>query len=48
MIAMCHTRVMRHPLIFLVCAAVLIPGGFAQAPGTLDPAKAPGAKQDSA
>src|SRR5580692_10267891 len=46
--AMCHTRVMRHPLIFLVCAAVLIPGGFAQAPGTLDPAKAPGAKQDSA
>jgi VWFA-related protein len=39
---------MRHPLIFLVCAAVLIPGGFAQAPGTLDPAKAPGAKQDSA
>src|SRR3984885_8992904 len=46
--AMCHTRVMRPPLIFLVCAAVLIPGGFAQAPGTLDPAKAPGAKQDSA
>jgi VWFA-related protein len=37
---MCHTRVMRHALIFLVCAA-----GFAQAPGTLDPAKAPGATQ---
>ena len=35
---MCHTRVMRIALIFLVCAA-----GFAQAPGTLDPAKAPGA-----
>ncbi len=48
MIAMCHTRVMRHPLIFLVCAAVLIPGGFAQAPGTLDPAKAPGASQSGA
>jgi VWFA-related protein len=32
---MCHTRVMRHALIFVVCAA-----GFAQAPGTLDPAKA--------
>jgi VWFA-related protein len=29
---------MRHALIFLVCAA-----GFAQAPGTLDPAKAPSA-----
>jgi len=29
---------MRHALIFLVCAA-----GFAQAPGTLDPDKAPGA-----
>jgi VWFA-related protein len=38
---MCHTRVMRAALIFLICSA-----GFAQAPGTLDPAKAPGAKQD--
>jgi VWFA-related protein len=37
---MCHTRVMRHALIFLICST-----GFAQAPGTLDPAKAPGAKQ---
>ena len=43
MIAMCHTRVMRHALIFLVCAA-----GFAQAPGTLDPSKAPGATQPPA
>ncbi len=49
--AMCHTRVMRHALIFLVCAI-----GFAQAPGTLDPDKAAAArlpasnlpKQDSA
>jgi VWFA-related protein len=40
MMGMCHTRVMRHALIFLVCAA-----GFAQAPGTLDPAKLPGATQ---
>ncbi len=43
MMGMCHTRVMRHALIFLVCAA-----GFAQVPGTLDPAKAPGAAQPSA
>jgi VWFA-related protein len=39
---MCQTRVMRSALIFLVSAAL-----FAQAPGTLDPAKAPGAKPDS-
>ena len=31
---MCHTKGMRHALIFLLCAT-----GFAQAPGTLDPAK---------
>jgi len=37
---MCHTKVMRHALIFLLCAAVLVPSGVAQAPGTLDPAKA--------
>jgi len=37
---MCHTKVMRHALIFLVCAAGLFQSGFAQAPGTLDPAKA--------
>src|SRR5580658_4354035 len=43
MMGMCHTRVMRHALIFLVCAA-----GFAQAPGTLDPAKLPGATQPPA
>jgi len=47
MMGMCHTRLMRHAPIFLVCAAVLIPGGFAQAPGTLDPAKAPGAQPGS-
>lgn len=34
---MCQTKVMRPALIFLFCAAV-----FAQAPGTLDPAKAHG------
>jgi VWFA-related protein len=39
---MCQTRVMRPALIFLVSA-----GLFAQAPGTLDPAKAPGATPDS-
>src|SRR5271168_1294799 len=33
----CHTRVMRHALIFLVCAAAVVQGGFAQAPGTLAP-----------
>jgi VWFA-related protein len=38
---MCHTRVMRYALIFLVCAAEF---AFAQAPGTLDPSKVPGAK----
>jgi VWFA-related protein len=37
---MCHTRLMRLALIFLICAA-----GFAQAPGTLDPAKAAGENQ---
>ncbi len=36
---------MRLALIFLICAAVFVPGGFAQAPGTLDPAKA-AARQD--
>src|SRR5580704_677535 len=39
---MCQTRVMRHALIFLLCAV-----GFAQAPGTLDPAKLDSAKQDA-
>jgi VWFA-related protein len=39
---MCHTKVMRHALIFLICAAVFVPSGVAQAPGTLDPAKAAG------
>src|ERR1700689_5363634 len=37
---MCHTKDMRHALIFFLCAT-----GFAQAPGTLDPAKQD-AKQD--
>lgn len=36
---MCHTRVMRTALIFLVCVAGLSQVGFAQAPGTLDPDK---------
>ncbi len=40
--AMCHTEGMRHALIFLLCAT-----GFAQAPGTLDPAKQDGSKQDA-
>ena len=35
---MCQTRVMRPALMVLVCAA-LFQGGFAQAPGTIDPAK---------
>jgi VWFA-related protein len=40
---MCHTRIMRTALIFLLCAS-----GFAQAPGTLDPAKQQdAAKQES-
>jgi VWFA-related protein len=38
---MCHTRVMRHALLFLLCAS-----GFAQAPGTLDPARVNAAKPD--
>jgi VWFA-related protein len=42
---MCQTRGMRHALISLVCAAAVFQGGFAQAPGTLDPAKVPGATQ---
>ncbi len=42
---MCHTKVMRHALIFLICAAVFVPSGIAQAPGTLDPAKAAGENQ---
>ncbi len=46
--AMCHTRVMRNALIFMVCAAVLGQGGFAQAPGTLDPAKAAASRQEAA
>jgi VWFA-related protein len=39
---------MRHALIFLVCAAGFAQVGTAQAPGTLDPAKAPGATQPPA
>ena len=45
---MCHTRVMRTALISLICAAGFIQAGFAQAPGTLDPAKVPGATQTPA
>ena len=45
---MCHTRGMRHALIFLLCAAGFAAVGTAQAPGTLDPAKAPGATQPPA
>jgi VWFA-related protein len=36
---MCQTRGMRHALIFLLCAAPICTVGFAQAPGTLDPAR---------
>jgi VWFA-related protein len=36
---MCHTRDMRHALIFLLCTAGFGLAGFAQAPGTLDPAR---------
>lgn len=40
---MCQTKTMRPALIILLCAT-----GFAQAPGTLDPAKVhPGSSQDS-
>ncbi len=39
--AMCNTKGMRHALIFLLCAT-----GFAQAPGTLDPAKQDATKQE--
>jgi VWFA-related protein len=39
---------MRHALIFLLCAAGFAAVGTAQAPGTLDPAKAPGATQPPA
>lgn len=35
---MCKTKVMRPALMVLVCAA-LFQGGFAQAPGTIDPSK---------
>jgi VWFA-related protein len=38
---------MRHALIFLICAAGFVPSGVAQAPGTLDPAKAAGENQPS-
>jgi len=36
---MCHTKGMRHALVALLCAVGLGQAGFAQAPGTLDPAK---------
>ena len=39
---MCQTRVMRLALVVLVCAS-----GFAQAPGTLDPAKQDAAKAEA-
>ena len=39
--SMCHTKGMRHALIFLMCTVA-----FAQAPGTLDPAKQDAAKPD--
>ncbi len=42
---MCHTKFMRLAVIFLICAAVFVQSGVAQAPGTLDPAKAPGENQ---
>ncbi len=46
--AMCQTKVMRTALIFLVCAAGFGQAVFAQAPGTLDPAKEAAAKEAAA
>ena len=43
--AMCQTKGMRHALILLLGVAIL-PAGFAQAPGTLDPAKQEASKPD--
>lgn len=43
---MCHTRGMRHALIFLLCAALFCTVGLAQAPGTLDPARQSAKGQD--
>ncbi len=42
---MCQTKTMRPALIFLICAAGFAAAGLAQAPGTLDPSKEPGAAQ---
>ncbi len=45
---MCQTKAMRPALIFLVCTAVFIQSGVAQAPGTIDPSKVPStSKPDS-
>jgi VWFA-related protein len=46
--AMCQTKAMRTALIFLVCAAGFGQTVFAQAPGTLDPAKEAAAKEAAA
>lgn len=43
---MCQTRDMRHALSLLVCSAFLSSTVFAQAPGTLDPAKQDASKPD--
>lgn len=43
--SICQTKVMRPALIFLICAAGFAAAGLAQAPGTLDPSKEPGAAQ---
>ncbi len=42
---MCHTSVMRCALVLLLCTSLLCALGFAQAPGTLDPAKQNASKQ---
>lgn len=46
--AMCQTKSMRTALIFLVCGAGFGQAVFAQAPGTLDPAKEAAAKEAAA
>src|SRR5271163_624248 len=44
---MCHTRVMRHALLSLFwVSGVLCISGFAQAPGTLDPARVNASKPE--
>ena len=43
---MCHTRSMRNALVLILCTTQALIPGFAQAPGTLDPAKQNAVKQE--